>query len=148
MSGAARSRNLRRGRRSRSSCPRPAQGHCGSSKGLSTRKFWVERSLSCLNSCAQPRRACGSRRSAILAFFDVYSAVEHVYDFGGEWAAVAARVKPLGLHLPPYASAGALFVLDARSGHMTRSAPLTLSVLTRRVWYLRAAVRRLGLLPV
>ena len=31
---------------------------------------------------------------------------------------------------------------------MTRSAPLTLSVLTRRVWYLRAAVRHLGLLPV
>jgi hypothetical protein len=84
-------------------------------------------------------------------FFDAgirsYRIDEHTYDFAKEWAAVALRLHPLNIHLPPYAAAGAMFVLDARTGRLARSAPLALSVLARRSWYLRAAVHHLGLLP-
>jgi len=76
-----------------------------------------------------------------------YSASEHQYDFAAEWAAASASAQPLGIHLPPYAPAGALFVMDPQTSRMTRSAPLALSVLARRAPYLRAAVHHLGLLP-
>jgi hypothetical protein len=76
-----------------------------------------------------------------------YSAEQHVYDVVADWAAVSAHAERLGIRPPPYAPAGALFVLDPSSGDVARSAPLALSVLTRRSWYLRAAIRHLGLLP-
>ena len=76
-----------------------------------------------------------------------YRGEDHVYDFAGEWAAATERAEPLGIHLPPYARAGALFVLDPSSGRLARSAPLALSVLTRRASYLAAVARHLGLLP-
>jgi hypothetical protein len=84
-------------------------------------------------------------------FFDAgvrrHNPEQHVYDIACDWAAVAAQMQSRGVTLPPYAPAGALFVLDPCSGSLARSAPLALSSLTRRAWYLRTAVRYLGLIP-
>lgn len=76
-----------------------------------------------------------------------YSASQRHYDFAAEWARATASVEPLGLYLPPYALAGALFVIDPQTRRMSRIAPLALSVLARRASYLRTAIHHLGLLP-
>jgi hypothetical protein len=76
-----------------------------------------------------------------------YDPARHSYDRRAEWVKARESGESLGLHLPPWAPAGAMFVLDPATGSVSRAAPLALATLARRPWYLRAAIHHLGLLP-
>ncbi|WP_261559953.1 hypothetical protein [Frankia tisae] len=74
-----------------------------------------------------------------------YKQADHTLDYAAEWAEAAERARRFGVHLPPYAEAGALFTLDPASGRVADIVPLALSVVAHPTVYLRAALRGLGL---
>jgi hypothetical protein len=81
--------------------------------------------------------------------FDVgirnYKESAHTYDIAGEWAQAIGAGSKIFMRLPTYSPAGALFTLDPILRRVDRIVPLALSVLGRRVSYLRAALAHLGL---
>jgi hypothetical protein len=76
-----------------------------------------------------------------------YREGEHTYDIRKEWEKARVGAQDIPLHLPAYAAAGALFTLEPESRRVARIAPLALSVVSWRVYYLKAVLSSLGLVP-
>jgi hypothetical protein len=74
-----------------------------------------------------------------------YNPSDHTYDISDEWARAVEASQNMSLHLPAYSPAGALFTIDPASRCVNRIVPLALSVLTRKIRYLRAVLSHLGL---
>jgi hypothetical protein len=74
-----------------------------------------------------------------------YNEADHTFDIVEEWAKATEACNEIPLHLPAYSPAGALFTLDQTSRNVIRIAPLALSILTRKITYLRAVIGYLGL---
>ncbi|MBI1761324.1 MAG: hypothetical protein HYR56_07810 [Acidobacteria bacterium] len=77
-----------------------------------------------------------------------YEASVHMLDLPKEWFEAVRAARNFGLEFPPLAAVGALFTMNPATGKVKDILPLALSMVTRRVHYLRTSVARLGLLPV
>lgn len=69
-------------------------------------------------------------------------------DIAEEWGRAVQRAREIGIELPRYTPAGALFMLTSETGRVARIAPLALPVLSRPESYLNSIASIFGLLPL
>jgi hypothetical protein len=77
----------------------------------------------------------------------IYKASVHSLDLSKEWLEMESVARKFDLEFPPLAAVGALFTVNPTTGAVKDIVPLALSLMTRRITYLRKSVLRLGLLP-